>query len=118
MLAIRIPGLEERSGGNTRLATATESIRRHPCSASTLVILCPKQTTRDARRETPFFSFAPVVSRRYASKPILLGFPIENEVPDWTFIHQRPTKEGWMDAGWIMKTLFRCVQVGTPAFKL
>ncbi len=56
MLAIRIPGREERSRGNTRLATATESVRRHPCSASTLVILCPKQTTRDAR--SPFFSFA------------------------------------------------------------
>ncbi len=56
VLAIRIPGREERSRGNTRLATATESVRRHPCSASTLVILCPKQTTRDAR--SPVFSFA------------------------------------------------------------
>ncbi len=46
MLAIRIPGREERSRGNTRLATATESVRRHPYSASTLVNLCPKQTTR------------------------------------------------------------------------
>ncbi len=56
MLAIRIPGREERSLGNMRLATATESVKRQPCSASTLVILCPKQTTRDAR--STFLSFA------------------------------------------------------------
>jgi hypothetical protein len=62
MLAIRIPGREERSRGNTRLATATESVRRHPCSASTLVILCPKQTTE--RREKSLLLLCPVVSRR------------------------------------------------------
>jgi len=56
MLAIRILGREKRSRGNTRLATTTESIRRPPCSASTLMILCLKQTTRDTR--SPFFSFS------------------------------------------------------------
>ncbi len=91
MLAIRIPGREERSLGNRRLATAIESVQRQPCWASTLVMLCPKQTTREAR--STFLSFALLCPDVSFQANTFRVSDWERD-PDWTFIHQRPTKDG------------------------